>query len=68
MSNGIEIIVQIRAPGPNPHEDVPIYHTSECAISESSLNQFDAPQMVEDVMQNAVREVVAEWSEGHTDE
>lgn len=63
MSNGIEIVVQIRAPDPNTHEDVPIYYTSEHDISESSLKQFDSGRMVEDVMQNAVREVVAEWTE-----
>jgi len=68
MSDGIAIAVQIRAPDPTTNEDVPTYYTSEHDISESSLNQFDAPRMVEDVMQNAVREVVAEWSEEHTDE
>lgn len=68
MGDGIEIAVQIRASDPNTHEDVPTYYTSEHDINESSLNQFDAPRMVEDVMQNAVREVVAEWSEEHTDE
>jgi len=63
MSDGIEIAVQIRAPDPTTHEDVPTYYTSEHDISESSLEQFNAGRVVEDVMQNAVREVVAEWTE-----
>ena len=62
MSDGIEIAVQIRAPGPDGHEDVPIYYTSEYEIGEASLEQFDSGHVVEDVMKNAVREVVAEWS------
>lgn len=68
MSDGIEIAVQISAPGPDPHEDVPIYYTSEYDISEASLNQFNAPRVVEDTMRNAVREVVAEWSEDYPNE
>lgn len=61
MTEGIDIVVQIRAPDPNTYEDVPAYYTAECTISESSLDQFDSRKVVEDVMRNAVREVVAEW-------
>jgi len=67
MGDGVEIIVQIRAPSPDTHEDVPEYYTSECDIGGRSLEQFDSGEVVEDVMRTAVREVVAEWTEdcGH---
>lgn len=67
MSDGIEIAVQIRAPGPDPHEDVPIYYTSEYEIEESSLELY-SERIVEDVMKMAIRNVIADYMEGTKDE
>jgi len=62
MSDGIEIAVQIRAPGPDPHKDVPVYYTSEYEIEESSLELY-SERLVRDVMEMATQDVIADYVE-----
>lgn len=63
MSNGIEIIVQIRARETETHKDLPTYFTESYSYDQSFLDEFDGEEVVEDAMEMAVREVVGEWAE-----
>lgn len=68
MSNGIEIAVQIRARDTETVKNLPTYYTSTSGLRQSLLDEYDSEQVVEEVMKMTVREVIAEWSEEHTDE
>ena len=65
MSNGIEIIVQIRARDTETDKDVPTYYTQEETLSETYLNEYDTESVVEAAMETPVRKAVAEYMEDH---
>jgi len=68
MSNGIEIIVQIRAQDTETKKDVPTYYTAEETLTESFLDEYDSGSVVEAAMETPVRRVVAEYMEDHKHE
>jgi len=60
---GIEVCVQIRDLGDTDDRDCPRYYTHRQRITEDALASFSNQQIVEDGMEMAMAEVVAEWRE-----